>query len=290
MAPRSRDDVTETHLGALRRTLDAAWRAGRTARRLPLWDTEGGVQTDPPDRILGVPPAVQARFLNQIEWVLWRTPTVRSVAQYLWRDERDPQAFQTGLRYADGRAKPALAAWRLPLHLRRTRAGRSRCGRGCRAGVRRGDGDRRRPGRARPGRRARPHRARARPGAARSDGARACRAGGSAAAPRHPDAVAALVVGDAHGLAARSQVAAPGGRERERQRRRPAAARLVDHRRQPAPPPARGTPGTPPGGDSIRASRKQAIVSPSPQKTDDRDAARRLAGASAARGSRRVEN
>ena len=121
--PRSRDDVTATHLEALRRTLDAAWRAGRTARRLPLWDTEGGVQTDPPDRILGVAPAVQACFINQIEWVLWRTPTVRSVAQYLWRDEPDPQAFQSGLRYADGRAKPSLGAWRLPLYLRRTRSG-----------------------------------------------------------------------------------------------------------------------------------------------------------------------
>ena len=65
----------------------------------------------------------QARFINWTEWILWRTPTVRSVAQYLWRDEPDPAAFQTGLRYADGRAKPALAAWRLPLHLRRTRGG-----------------------------------------------------------------------------------------------------------------------------------------------------------------------
>ena len=48
---------------------------------------------------------------------------MRSVAQYLWRDEPDPAAFQTGLRFADGRPKPALAAWRLPLHLRRTRPG-----------------------------------------------------------------------------------------------------------------------------------------------------------------------
>ena len=116
--PRSPDDVSVTRLGALRRTLDAAWRAGRTATRLPLWDTEGGVQTDPPDRLFGVPPPRQARFLNEIEWMLWRTPTVRSVAQYLWRDERNLEAFQTGLRFADGRPKPSLRAWRLPIHVR----------------------------------------------------------------------------------------------------------------------------------------------------------------------------
>ena len=123
VAPRSPLDISESRLGALLKTLDAAWRAGRTARRLPLWDTEGGVQTDPPDRILGVPPRRQARFINWTEWILWRTPTVRSVAQYLWRDEPDPALFQTGLRFVDGRAKPSLAAWRLPLHLRRTRTG-----------------------------------------------------------------------------------------------------------------------------------------------------------------------
>ncbi|HEX2087608.1 MAG TPA: hypothetical protein VHF89_18130, partial [Solirubrobacteraceae bacterium] len=77
--------------------------------------TEGGWQTSPPDRLLGVPPAVQARWLNETEWIVRRHPRVRSVAQYLLYDEVAASRFQSGLRFADGRAKPALAAWRLPL-------------------------------------------------------------------------------------------------------------------------------------------------------------------------------
>lgn len=93
------------------------------ARGLPVHLTEGGWQTTPPDPLFGVSLAEQGRFLNELEWIVRAHPRVRSVPQYLLRDERDSGRFQSGLRFADGRAKPALAAYRLPLWVvRRGRA------------------------------------------------------------------------------------------------------------------------------------------------------------------------
>jgi hypothetical protein len=51
----------------------------------------------------------------------WRNPRIRSVAQYELFDERALGAFQTGLRFASGRPKPSLAAYRLPIWVVATR-------------------------------------------------------------------------------------------------------------------------------------------------------------------------
>jgi hypothetical protein len=77
--------------------------------------TEYGFQTNPPDRYSGVSPSTAAVWLNQSDYIAYRNPRVRSVAQYELRDERSLAAFQTGLRFKDGRAKPGLGAYRLPL-------------------------------------------------------------------------------------------------------------------------------------------------------------------------------
>ena len=52
--------------------------------------------------------------MNQSDWIAWRDPRVRAVAQYKLVDDASPSSFQSGLRFADGRAKPAYAAYRLP--------------------------------------------------------------------------------------------------------------------------------------------------------------------------------
>ena len=44
---------------------------------------------------------------------------MRAVAQYEMRDEASLAAFQTGLRFNDGRLKPSWAAYRLPLWVAR---------------------------------------------------------------------------------------------------------------------------------------------------------------------------
>jgi hypothetical protein len=96
--------------GGLRNTL------GRT-RRFDLYYTEYGYQTNPPDRALGVRPALQAKWLQQAAYIAWRDPRVRMLTQYVWRDEplgRGFAGWQSGLLFRDGRAKPALHGFAQP--------------------------------------------------------------------------------------------------------------------------------------------------------------------------------
>jgi hypothetical protein len=109
--------------------------AGRTRRRLGLYLTESGYQTDPPDPTWQVSTAEQARWLPEAERIARADPAVRSVAQFLVRDlparpGRDLRTrwrdYQSGLRFADGRPKPAHAAFALALTARHEGAGRVR--------------------------------------------------------------------------------------------------------------------------------------------------------------------
>jgi hypothetical protein len=124
--PRARDDVTIGVLGRLAGLLDRAARAGVLPRHTPLYLTEFGVESLP-DRLRGVSPARQAEDRSAAERIAFEHPRVRAMAQYLLRD--DParrgvpalarySGFQSGLRTAAGRAKPALAGFRLPLAAR----------------------------------------------------------------------------------------------------------------------------------------------------------------------------
>jgi hypothetical protein len=93
-------------------------RARFGAGSMPLYLTEFGYQTHPPDP-LGVSPAQQARYLNQAEYLAYRSRAVRTLGQFLLYDDGPPFAmtFQSGLDYSDGGAKPAQAAYRFPLFL-----------------------------------------------------------------------------------------------------------------------------------------------------------------------------
>jgi hypothetical protein len=97
---------------------------GRFQHDLPVYITEYGDQTDPPDPTWNITPADQARRLGEAEELARSHPEVRSVAQFLLRDlgrKRGPHPwrdFQSGLRFEDGRPKPALAAFALPLTAR----------------------------------------------------------------------------------------------------------------------------------------------------------------------------
>jgi len=109
-------------LGRLESALDRLTRAGRLrvtggASRFPLYLTEFGYQTNPPDRYLGVAPDVQAAWLARGVQRAWRDPRVANLTWYVWRDEplgRDGTGWQSGVLYADGRPKPTLQAFRLP--------------------------------------------------------------------------------------------------------------------------------------------------------------------------------
>lgn len=115
------DYVTLSSLDRLERTLDRAFRTYGVDRRLPLYLTEYGYQTDPPDELSGVSYASQAAYLNESEYLAWRNPRVQTLSQFLLFDDGKPigTTFQSGLRTLDGAAKPSLAAYRLPVWVAR---------------------------------------------------------------------------------------------------------------------------------------------------------------------------
>jgi hypothetical protein len=93
-------------------------------RRMPVWITEFGFQTEPPERF-GARLRDMPRYMGESEYIAYRNSRVRSFSQYPLLDDGDSAGFQSGLRYSDGRAKPKVyRAYELPLFARR--ASRSR--------------------------------------------------------------------------------------------------------------------------------------------------------------------
>jgi hypothetical protein len=120
--PPGRDDITPATVGKLRGVLAQAARKHRLRGKAVLWDTENGSQTRPPDP-KGASLARQARFINEAEYLAWRTPYMRSFSQYLLTDEQPVWAFQSGLMFSNGNPKPALSAYRLPIYVKRAGSG-----------------------------------------------------------------------------------------------------------------------------------------------------------------------
>jgi hypothetical protein len=110
-------------LGNLERTLDRAAAAYGRRPRLPIYSTEFGYRTDPPTQF-GLPTGVAARYLNESEYLSWRSRRIRSYDQYLLQDGTTGD-FDTGLEFAGGRPKPEVFdSFRIPLWLPVTRASR----------------------------------------------------------------------------------------------------------------------------------------------------------------------
>jgi hypothetical protein len=117
--PIDRDHANIATLGRLTTTLDRVFRRYGATRRFPIYLTEYGYQTppDPTARLLGITPARAAAWLNQSEYMAWRNPRTRTLAQFLLYDDGAPLGFtfQSGLYTRRGKAKPGLAAYRLPV-------------------------------------------------------------------------------------------------------------------------------------------------------------------------------
>jgi hypothetical protein len=124
---RTRDSIGLLEIRRLGAMLDRAARAGRIPRRLPIYSTEFGFQTNPPDLFVNTSPARQAALINASEEFSYRYPRLRSFAQYqLYDDPPKPgppavrwSGFQAGLRFANGRPKPSLEAYRFPIVVKR---------------------------------------------------------------------------------------------------------------------------------------------------------------------------
>jgi Beta-galactosidase len=83
--------------------------------RTRIWLTEYGYQTNPPDRMLGVSYAQQARYLSEAALRAYAAPRVDLLIQYLVEDEPSAARWQSGVFTSADRAKPALQAFRFPL-------------------------------------------------------------------------------------------------------------------------------------------------------------------------------
>jgi hypothetical protein len=79
-----------------------------------IWLTEYGYQTNPPDTLLGVSYAAQARYLSEAALRAYEAPRVDILIHYLVQDEPDPARWQSGVYTTGARAKPALQAFRFP--------------------------------------------------------------------------------------------------------------------------------------------------------------------------------
>ncbi|HEV2821330.1 MAG TPA: hypothetical protein VGW11_12570 [Solirubrobacteraceae bacterium] len=118
------DDVRMADLARLTSTLDRLHESGRIERRLDLYLTEFGYQTNPPDPTWRVTPREAARWLAEAERIARANPRVKSVSHFLVRDlpEREGDTlgerwrdYQTGLYFLDGAPKPTRAAFAAPL-------------------------------------------------------------------------------------------------------------------------------------------------------------------------------
>ena len=120
--PPDADDVTIGVLSRLTTALNRAGKAGAITRGLGIYLTEFGIQSTPDP--LGVSLTKQAEYLAIAEHMAFVNTRVRSFSQYLLGDDKPRKArsrveryggFESGLRRANGKAKPSYDAFRLPL-------------------------------------------------------------------------------------------------------------------------------------------------------------------------------
>ncbi len=119
---RSRWQLTTAYLPRLHALIRGAARHNRMRRR-PVYLTEHGFQSRPPDRYA---PSLrtQARWINESDRLFYGDRRVRSVAQYELIDPPERGVFNTGLRRSGGARKPAWTAYRMPIVVTRRSASR----------------------------------------------------------------------------------------------------------------------------------------------------------------------
>jgi hypothetical protein len=82
----------------------------------PIWITEYGYQTNPPDDFFGVSWAKQASYLTQAFGIARNNPRIQMMLWYLLQDEPSLGGWQSGLQTTDGKHKPAFAAFQALPH------------------------------------------------------------------------------------------------------------------------------------------------------------------------------
>jgi hypothetical protein len=128
-----RDAMTMANIDALPRALDRiAAVTGLLPPDMPVFLTEYGYETSPPDPFAGISPALQAQYINEGDFIAWRHPRIFSNTQFQLFDVPPQREFPRDTRpywrtYQSGlfthepflRAKPAANAYKFPLVVRR---------------------------------------------------------------------------------------------------------------------------------------------------------------------------
>lgn len=139
--PAGRNDVTIGSLSRLTRALQRAERLHKLKRRTPIYLTEFGIQSVP-DPLYGVSEKRQNEYRAISERIAWENPRVKWFSQYLLRDDnhltKGPRisrypGFESGLRFAGGKAKLSLRSFAVPLAALRRGSGVSLWGQARRA-------------------------------------------------------------------------------------------------------------------------------------------------------------
>ncbi len=105
MRPRNTTAVTLGNIDRLVREVTKLY------GRKPIWLTEYGYETSPPDLVFGVPWTTQARYLTAAVDIAWRHPRIDMLLWFLLRDEGRYRGWQSGLLTSKGVEKPAFYAF-----------------------------------------------------------------------------------------------------------------------------------------------------------------------------------
>jgi hypothetical protein len=132
----NRSYITLHEIPGFERMLNRIFGAyGRRPRGgVPLYLTEWGYKTNPPNPYVPTSPAAQAAWLNEGEYITWREPYIKGLTQFLLVDSPPKphtrrgsvlywSTFQTGLEYANGKPKPSFGAYQVPIWVPRPRHG-----------------------------------------------------------------------------------------------------------------------------------------------------------------------
>ncbi len=104
----------------LERTLDSLNRVYGSHKQFPIYSTEFGYQTNPPEHSKqGINPVTAAYYMNWAEYISYKQPRIRSYNQYLFADPSGGN-FASGIVFSSGQHKPGFDAFRLPLYLPKT--------------------------------------------------------------------------------------------------------------------------------------------------------------------------
>ena len=108
--PKSKTAVTLGNIGDLTKELS------RLYGNKPLWVTEYGYQTRPPDRFFGVSWKTQAKYLAQADAIARKNRRIGMFIWFLIRDERALRGWQSGFFTASGARKPSYTTFRSLKH------------------------------------------------------------------------------------------------------------------------------------------------------------------------------